>query len=231
MALIYIVEDDASIREVEAIALKNSNYEIGEFDRAGTFYEALDAQMPDLILLDIMLPDEDGYSIVRKLRSTPATAEVPIIMVTARTSEIDLLKGLDGGADDYMKKPFSVLELLSRIKALLRRSATGSAENTIAVGGIVMDPGRRTVTAKGAVLDLTYKEYELLHYLMVNQGIVLSRQSIMEAVWETSFAGETRTVDMHIKTLRHKLGPCAGMIRTIRGVGYCLDNNGESVPS
>ncbi len=223
MSLIYIVEDDASIREVEALALKNSNYEIRTFDRAGIFFEALEYKVPDLILLDIMLPDEDGYTIVRKLRQNPQTKYVPLIMVTAKTSEIDMLKGLDNGADDYMKKPFSVLELLSRIKALLRRSTHAPVSSAVlTVGSVALDHSRHLVTVGDSQIDLTYKEYELLRYLMHNAGLVRSRESIMEAVWGTYYQGETRTVDMHIKTLRKKLGTAGSQIETVRGIGYIL---------
>ena len=205
MALIYVVEDDDNIREIETIALKNSNYLVKAFARATDFYRALNDILPDLVLMDVMLPDENGCDIVRRLRSQSATKRLPVIMVTAKTSEMDMVKGLDDGADDYIKKPFSVLELLSRVKALLRRSTEETAQQ-LRVGDIQLDNARRTVLAQGKNVELTYKEYELLRYLMINAEMVLSRESIMRFVWGTDFEGETRTVDMHIKTLRQKLG-------------------------
>lgn len=227
MALIYVVEDDDNIREIETIALKNSNYLVKAFARATDFYRALNDILPDLVLLDVMLPDENGYDIVRRLRSQSATKRLPVIMVTAKTSEMDMVKGLDDGADDYIKKPFSVLELLSRVKALLRRSTEETAQQ-LRVGDIQLDNARRIVLAQGKNVELTYKEYELLRYLMINAEMVLSRESIMRFVWGTDFEGETRTVDMHIKTLRQKLGPCGRQIGTVRNVGYVLQSTPES---
>ena len=227
MALIYVVEDDDNIREIEAIALKNSNYLVKAFARATDFYRALNDILPDLVLMDVMLPDENGCDIVRRLRSQSATKRLPVIMVTAKTSEMDMVKGLDDGADDYIKKPFSVLELLSRVKALLRRSTEETAQQ-LRVGDIQLDNARRIVLAQGKSVELTYKEYELLRYLMINAEMVLSRESIMRFVWGTDFEGETRTVDMHIKTLRQKLGPCGHQIGTVRNVGYVLQSTPES---
>ena len=227
MALIYVVEDDDNIREIETIALKNSHYLVKSFARATDFYRALNDILPDLVLMDVMLPDENGCDIVRRLRSQSATKRLPVIMVTAKTSEMDMVKGLDDGADDYIKKPFSVLELLSRVKALLRRS-TEETQQQLRVGDIQLDNARRIVLAQGKSVELTYKEYELLRYLMINAEMVLSRESIMRFVWGTDFEGETRTVDMHIKTLRQKLGPCGRQIGTVRNVGYVLQSTPES---
>lgn len=227
MALIYVVEDDDNIREIETIALKNSNYLVKAFARATDFYRALNDILPDLVLMDVMLPDENGCDIVRRLRSQSATRRLPVIMVTAKTSEMDMVKGLDDGADDYIKKPFSVLELLSRVKALLRRSTEETAQQ-LRVGDIQLDNARRIVLAQGKSVELTYKEYELLRYLMINAEMVLSRESIMRFVWGTDFEGETRTVDMHIKTLRQKLGPCGRQIGTVRNVGYVLQSTPEN---
>ena len=227
MALIYVVEDDDNIREIETIALKNSNYLVKAFARATDFYRALNDILPDLVLLDVMLPDENGCDIVRQLRSQSATKRLPVIMVTAKTSEMDMVKGLDDGADDYIKKPFSVLELLSRVRALLRRS-TEETQQQLRVGDIQLDNARRIVLAQGKSVELTYKEYELLRYLMINAEMVLSRESIMRFVWGTDFEGETRTVDMHIKTLRQKLGPCGRQIGTVRNVGYVLQSTPEA---
>lgn len=222
MALIYIVEDDESIREIETIALKNSNYIVSAFENAKEFYKKLDELVPDLILLDVMLPDESGYDIVRKLRKRPATQDIPIIMVTAKTTEMDMIKGLDGGADDYIKKPFSIMELITRVKALLRRTAKEEPK-LLKLDDLVIDHERHVVTVNNEPVDLTNKEYELLRLLMGSQGIVMTREVIMRSVWDTDFEGETRTVDMHIKTLRHKLGDYGSRIKTVRNVGYVIE--------
>ena len=222
MALIYIVEDDESIREIESIALKNSNSIVSAFENAKEFYKKLDELVPDLILLDVMLPDESGYDIVRKLRKRPATQDIPIIMVTAKTTEMDMIKGLDGGADDYIKKPFSIMELITRVKALLRRTAKEEPK-LLKLDDLVIDHERHVVTVNNEPVDLTYKEYELLRLLMGSQGIVMTREVIMRSVWDTDFEGETRTVDMHIKTLRHKLGDYGSRIKTVRNVGYVIE--------
>lgn len=222
MALIYIVEDDESIREIETIALKNSNYIVSAFENAKEFYKKLDELVPDLILLDVMLPDESGYDIVRKLRKRPATQDIPIIMVTAKTTEMDMIKGLDGGADDYIKKPFSIMELITRVKALLRRTAKDEPK-LLKLDDLVLDHERHMVSVNNEPVDLTYKEYELLRLLMGSQGIVMTREVIMRSVWDTDFEGETRTVDMHIKTLRHKLGDYGSRIKTVRNVGYVIE--------
>lgn len=222
MALIYIVEDDESIREIESIALKNSNYIVSAFENAKEFYKKLDELVPDLILLDVMLPDESGYDIVRKLRKRPATQDIPIIMVTAKTTEMDMIKGFDGGADDYIKKPFSIMELITRVKALLRRTAKEEPK-LLKLDDLVIDHEHHVVTVNNEPVDLTYKEYELLRLLMGSQGIVMTREVIMRSVWDTDFEGETRTVDMHIKTLRHKLGDYGSRIKTVRNVGYVIE--------
>lgn len=222
MALIYIVEDDESIREIESIALKNSNYIVSAFENAKEFYKKLDELVPDLILLDVMLPDESGYDIVRKLRKRLATQDIPIIMVTAKTTEMDMIKGFDGGADDYIKKPFSIMELITRVKALLRRTAKEEPK-LLKLDDLVIDHERHVVTVNNEPVDLTYKEYELLRLLMGSQGIVMTREVIMRSVWDTDFEGETRTVDMHIKTLRHKLGDYGSRIKTVRNVGYVIE--------
>ncbi len=222
MALIYIVEDDESIREIETIALKNSNYMVYAFEKAKDFYRKLDEIVPDLVLLDIMLPDENGYDIVKKLRKNPATKRLPVIMVTAKSTEMDMIKGLDDGADDYIKKPFSVMELITRVKALLRRTE-GEEVKFHVLDNIMMDHERHMVYVSEKPVELTFKEYELLRFLMTNQNVVLSRESIMRHVWGTDFEGESRTVDVHIKTLRQKLGEGGNHIRTVRNVGYVIE--------
>ena len=222
MALIYIIEDDASIREIEEFALSNSGHKVLGFPDAKSFYAKLGDVIPDLCLIDIMLPDENGNDIVKKLRRRPDTKKIPIIMVTAKTTELDLVKGLEDGADDYIKKPFSVMELITRVKALLRRTETDEA-GVLDVGEIELNHERHAVTVSGKQVELTFKEYELLRYLMANKNIVLSRDSIVLKVWGTEFEGESRTVDMHIKTLRQKLGDAGSRIRTVRNVGYVIE--------
>ena len=222
MALIYIVEDDENIREIETIALKNSNYMVCGFEKAKDFYKKLDEIMPDLVLLDVMLPDESGYDIVNKLRKNPLTKQLPIIMVTAKTTEMDMIKGLDQGADDYIKKPFSVKELITRVKALLRRTSTDDGK-LLELGEIVLDQKRHLVYVEEQPVELTFKEFELLRLLMSNPSVVLSREVIMRHVWGTEFEGESRTVDMHIKTLRQKLFSAGKRIKTVRNVGYVIE--------
>ncbi len=223
MALIYVVEDDKSIQEIESFALTNVGYRVEGFETAKDFYKALETEIPDLILLDIMLPDEDGLSIVKKLRSDKETVLVPIIMVTAKTTEIDKVKGLDIGADDYMTKPFGVMELISRVKAMLRRSAKPEEKvKVLKFGDIVLDKDRYAVSVGDKPVELTYKEYELLKLLLTNAGIVTTRETILDRIWGTDFEGESRTLDMHMKTLRQKLGEAGAMIKTVRNVGYIL---------
>ena len=222
MALIYIVEDDESIREIETIALKNSGHMVGAFGSSKEFFKKLDEILPDLVLLDVMLPDESGYDIIKKLRLNSATKRLPVIMVTAKSTELDMIKGLEDGADDYIKKPFSVMELITRVKTLLRRTETDEA-GVLDVGEIELNHERLAVTVSGKQVELTFKEYELLRYLMANKNIVLSRDSIVLKVWGTEFEGESRTVDMHIKTLRQKLGDAGSRIRTVRNVGYVIE--------
>lgn len=217
--MIYIVEDDANIRELESYALQSSGFSTACFENSESFFDACSAGLPELVLLDIMLPNEDGLSILKKMRSHPDLKQVPVIMVTAKTSELDKVKGLDSGADDYMTKPFGVMELISRVKALLRR-AVPQKQDILSAGGVTVDDSKHLVTAGGEVRELTYKEYELLKFLMVNRGIVLSRDKIMERVWGFDYEGESRTVDMHIKTLRQKLGESGALIKTVRNVGY-----------
>ena len=220
--MIYIVEDDLNIQEIELFALKNSGYQAMGFDTAREFYRALDEKLPELVLLDIMLPDEDGMNILRRLRTRADTQRIPVILVTAKATEIDKVKGLDAGADDYIAKPFGVMEMIARVKALLRRSA-GTEEDVMTCGGVTLDSVKRMVTADGVPVDLTYKEFELLRLLMKNHGIVISRDVIMERVWDSSFEGESRTIDVHVRSLRQKLGACGALIKTVRNVGYMAD--------
>lgn len=221
--MIYIVEDDRSISEIESYSLKNSGYEVAVFENAASFYAALETQIPQLVLLDIMLPDEDGMTILKKLREGVATRRLPVILVTAKTTEMDKVKGLDQGADDYLTKPFGVMELISRVKALLRRSEGVGEEKFLSLGKIFLDNEKHAVYVKDEPCDLTFKEFELLKLLLQNAGIVTSRDKILNKVWGVDFEGESRTLDMHIKTLRQKLGEEGNHIRTVRNVGYILE--------
>ncbi len=226
MSLIYVVEDDTNISEIESFALKNVGYEVESFGTARAFLQAVREKTPDLVLLDIMLPDEDGLDVIKKLRSNLSTREIPVIMVTAKSSEIDKVKGLDAGADDYMTKPFGVMELISRVKALLRRfKPDKSQEKVLTLGSVVLDKEKHSVCVEGSPIELTYKEFELLHLLLTNAGIVTTRELILDKVWGTDFQGESRTLDMHIKTLRQKLGNAGTMIKTVRNVGYYMNED------
>lgn len=216
---VYIVEDDASIRELEIYALKNSEFEVTGFESGRSLMAQLEIKVPDIILLDIMLPEEDGLAILGTIRQTGAYADIPVIMVTAKTSEIDAVKGLDLGADDYITKPFGVMELVSRVKAVLRRSAK-KIKTVLVYKNIELDENKHTVLVDGAEVDLTYKEYEILKHLIRNKGIVLTRDRLMEIVWGYNFEQGNRTVDVHIQSLRKKLGTAGEHIKTIRNVGY-----------
>lgn len=223
MFCIYVVEDDKNIREIETYALKNSGYSVEDFECAATFYEALDKKIPDLILLDIMLPDDDGLSMVEKLKARANLKSIPIILVTAKTTELDKVKGLDMGADDYISKPFGVMELISRVKAVLRRTADKKEDKILSIGNIFLDDEKHAVYVEDALCELTFKEYELLKLLMQNKGVVTPREKILEKVWGTDFEGESRTLDMHIKTVRRKLKEEGSRIKTVRNVGYIME--------
>lgn len=222
MIKIFYVEDDENIRELVLYALESSGFESRGFENSRSFFEALKETAPDLLLLDVMLPDEDGIAVLTRLRQDANFKQLPIIMLTAKGSELDKVMGLDLGADDYLAKPFSVMELVSRVKAVLRRISPPE-ETKLACGDIVMAVDRHTVTAAGEEVTLTFKEFELLHYLLKNAGIVLTREKIMEALWGFDFEGESRTIDMHINALRRKLGSSARQITTIRGLGYKME--------
>lgn len=222
MALIYIIEDDDSIREIEEFALINAGHKVLGFTCARDFYNKLDDVIPDLCLVDIMLPDESGNEIVKKLRKNSETKKLPVIMVTAKTTELDLVRGIEDGADDYIKKPFSVMELISRVKALLRRTQTEDIKE-LQLDELNINNEKHEVTISGEHVELTYKEYELLSFLVLNKGIVLNRDTIMERVWGADYEGESRTIDMHVKTLRQKLGDYGSRIKTVRNVGYVIE--------
>lgn len=216
--MIYMLEDEAGIRNFVLYALNNSGFDARGFELPSQLREAMEAGLPDLLLLDIMLPEEDGISVLKKLRSDRRTKNLPIILLTARGTEFDKVTGLDSGADDYIAKPFGTMELISRIKALLRR--TSAEEEELICGDIAVDTEKRCVTVKGAAVNLTRKEYELLLTLLRGKGKVFTRDDLLRRVWEFDYSGESRTVDVHIRTLRSKLGDCGDIIETIRGVGY-----------
>lgn len=223
--MIYIVEDDENIRRMESYALLSSGLSVAEFADGSGFFEACKQRPPKLVILDVMLPGEDGFEILKRIRQGEAGGDPAVIMVTAKTSEIDKVMGLNGGADDYISKPFGIMEFVARVKAVLRRVGGAEMElgEELRCGDIVMDDNRRQVIAGGESVELTYKEFELLKYLMRHEGQVMSRQQIMDTVWDTDFCGESRTVDMHVKTLRQKLGNCGSYIRTVRNIGYKLE--------
>ena len=220
--MIFCVEDDGNIRELVVYTLESTGFQARGFEDGSSFLEALALETPELVLLDIMLPGEDGMELLRKLKASKKTKDIPVIMVTAKGAEYDKVKGLDAGADDYVTKPFGMMELISRIKAVLRRSAKGSvsSEDTFEIGKIRLDPKKHEVTVHGEVVNLTLKEYELMKRLMKNSNIVLTRDQLLEDIWGYDFDGETRTVDVHVRTLRQKLGDAGEQIETVRGVGY-----------
>ena len=222
--MIYIVEDDVEVREMETYALKSSGFDVMAFECGKVMDEQIKTRVPDLFILDIMLPGEDGLNILKRLRVQENTKDIPVIMLTAKGTELDKVKGLDLGADDYIAKPFGVLEFISRVRAVLRRSERSSSESTealnLVLGGVTLDDQYRSVTVGGIAVELTFKEYELLKLLMSRPGTVFSRQQILEKIWGVDFDIDTRTVDMHIKTLRQKLGVQGSIVQTVRNVGY-----------
>lgn len=227
--MIYIVEDDAAIRELEEYALSSNGFQARGFERAEPFWAAVRQETPELVILDVMLPQEDGFSILKKLRAMPATNQVPVMMVTAKSSELDTVKGLDSGADDYLAKPFGIMEFLSRTKAALRRSkaAAAPAAPLLSYGGITLEDARHSVTSDGRPVELTYKEYSVLKLFLEQPEHVVSRERLLRDVWGTDISVESRTIDMHIRTLRQKLGDAGNHIRTVRKVGYMLTENDE----
>ncbi len=217
--LIYLVEDDKSIRELVAYTLESAGFQAEGFEKPSVFWRACEKRLPDLVLLDLMLPEEDGIHILKKLRREPKTKKLPIILLTAKSSEFDKVVGLDSGADDYVAKPFGMMELLARVRALLRR-VEQPEEEMLVVGKLCLNRQKYTVTAAKEAISLTRKEFELLCLLMENRGRVLSRDQLLNRIWGYEFDGENRTVDVHIRTLRQKLGECGEYIETVRGVGY-----------
>ncbi len=219
--MIYVVEDDNGIRELLLYTLNSSGYETAGFPSPSLFWEAMEKELPQLILLDIMLPGEDGISILKKIRQNPATAQIPVMMVTAKSAEYDKVEGLDSGADDYLTKPFGMMELVSRVKALLRRTASTPAPN-FTYGEIEIQPASHTLLVKGKPITVTLKEFELLQLLLKHPSRVYPREELLSKIWGYTFEGESRTLDVHIRTLRQKLGDCGKYVETVRGVGYKL---------
>ena len=220
--MIYLVEDDANIREFVLYALTGQGYEAQGFEKPSQFFAALERQVPELVLLDLMLPEEDGLSVLKRLRAAPTTRHVPVIILSAKDTEFDKVLGLDNGADDYLPKPFGMLELFSRIRAVLRRSQSTPPPQEYCLGALRVSPARRETLVDGVSVALTPKEFEILCLLVTHPGLVLSRSQIQDQVWGMEYLGETRTVDVHIRTLRQKLGHCGELIETVRGVGYRL---------
>lgn len=221
--MIFCVEDDDAIRGLMLYTLNAAGFEARGFADGEGLFAALQTQPPELILLDIMLPGEDGMSILKRLRGQAATAAIPVIMATARGTEYDKVTGLDQGADDYLVKPFGMMEMVSRVRAVLRRCGPGQERNILTVNSLSIDLAEHTVTADGEKVALTLKEFELLRLFLSSPGVVFSREALLSSVWNTEYAGETRTVDMHIRTLRQKLGRCGSRIETVRGIGYRLE--------
>ena len=225
--MVYYVEDDVNIRELVVYTLNQTGLGARGFANAEEFFEAVAKEPPTLVLLDIMLPNGDGLSILRRLRSKSDTRALPVIMVTAKTAEYDKVIGLDSGADDYITKPFGMMELIARVKALIRRSAPEKPREVLSEGGLTLDVQGRAVSVHNQPVTLTYREFELLHHIMENRGIAFSRERLLETVWGYGYDGGTRTVDVHVQTLRQKLGDCSGLIETVRGVGYRFKGDGE----
>lgn len=225
MERIYLLEDDDSIRKLVIYALGSQGYEAQGFDRPSDFWSAMEGPQPALILLDIMLPEEDGLSILQKLRASAATKRIPVIMLTAKNTEYDRVVGLDSGADDFISKPFGMMELVARVRAVLRRTEPASSSTEYQVGPLYVSPERHIVKVNGQDVTLTYKEFEILCLLLENEGVVLTRSVLMDRIWGCEFERENRTLDVHIRTLRAKLGEAGSCIETVRGVGYKLEGS------
>ena len=222
--MIYFLEDDNSIRELVVYTMNSTGFEAVGFGKPGEFWAAMERETPSLVLLDIMLPEEDGLSILKKLRANPATKRLPVMMLTAKDSEYDKVLGLDSGADDYLPKPFGMMELVARVKALLRRTEAEGEGPEYVLGKLRVSPARHLVQVDGKEVQLTLKEFELLRTLLENDGMVLTRDKLLTKIWGYDFDGETRTVDVHVRTLRQKLGELGSLIETVRGVGYKIDS-------
>lgn len=223
--MIYLLEDDDSIRKLVIYGLESQGYEAQGFELPSLFWKATGKQLPELILLDIMLPEEDGLTILQKLRSASATKKIPVIMLTAKNTEYDRVIGLDNGADDFVSKPFGMMELVARVRAVLRRTEPASSSTEYQVGPLYVSPERHIVKVNGQDVTLTYKEFEILCLLLENEGVVLTRSVLMDRIWGCEFERENRTLDVHIRTLRAKLGEVGSCIETVRGVGYKLEGS------
>ena len=221
--MIWCVEDDASIRDIELYTLRSTGFEAKGFEDGGTFLAALETERPEIVILDVMLPGMDGVELLRRMKAAAHLADIPVIMATAKGAEYDKIQSLDLGADDYLVKPFGMMEMVSRVKAVLRRCRPVSPAKQLTAGGLTMDLEERTVTADGARILLTYKEFELLRLFLSRPGVAFTREQLLSDIWGVDYTGETRTVDMHIKTLRQKLGDYGGMIETVRHIGYRLE--------
>ena len=221
--MIWCVEDDASIRDIEVYALTSTGFEAKGFDNGDCFWNALQEEIPELVVLDVMLPGKDGITLLKMMKESDAFRDIPVIMATAKGSEYDKIQSLDMGADDYLVKPFGIMEMVSRVKAVLRRCNRNRAGRLLQIGGLILDADKHTVFADGQRVVLTYKEYELLNLFLSKPGVAFTREQLLSAVWNTDYLGETRTVDMHIRTLRQKLGEYGNWIETVRNVGYRLE--------
>lgn len=221
--MIWCVEDDTSIRDIEVYALTSSGFEASGFADGTAFWNALQADIPELVILDVMLPGIDGVELLKMMKQSKTFAQIPVIMATAKGSEYDRIQGLDFGADDYLVKPFSIMEMVSRVKAVLRRCRPAENSQSLQLSGLQLDPVKHTVNIDGQRINLTYKEFALLHLFLSNPGVAFTREQLLSHVWKTDYLGETRTVDMHIRTLRQKLGIYGSFIETVRNVGYRLE--------
>ena len=223
--MIWCVEDDSSIRDIEVYALTSTGLEARGFEDGDSFWNALHSEKPELVVLDVMLPGKDGVTLLKMMKQTEEFQDIPVIMATAKGTEYDKIQSLDLGADDYLVKPFGIMEMVSRVKAVLRRCKRSAPSNLLKLGGLVLNPDKHTVTVDGERIALTYKEYELLYLFLSQPGIAFTREQLLASVWNMEYAGETRTVDIHIRTLRQKLGGYGSIIETVRNVGYRLENN------
>ena len=221
--MIWCVEDDASIRDIEVYALTSTGFEARGFEDGDSFWKALQSEKPELVVLDVMLPGVDGVTLLKRMKASEELQDIPVIMATAKGSEYDKIQSLDLGADDYLVKPFGIMEMVSRVKAVLRRCRPKTAAKLLKLDGQVLNPEEHTVSIDGERVNLTYKEYELLHLFLTQPGIAFTREQLLSSVWNTEYLGETRTVDMHIRTLRQKLGSYGHIIETVRNVGYRLE--------
>ena len=223
--MIWCVEDDPSIRDIEVYALSSTGFEARGFEDGDSFWDALQSGKPELVVLDVMLPGRDGVTLLKQMKANEAFSDIPVIMATAKGTEYDKIQSLDLGADDYLVKPFGIMEMVSRVKAVLRRCKRTASSNLLKLEGLVLNPDEHTVSVDGERIALTYKEYELLHLFLSHPGLAFTREQLLSNVWNTEYLGETRTVDMHIRTLRQKLGRYGPIIETVRNVGYRLENN------